>query len=102
MLFSHRMGLKPRSVLQLGVMDKELRNGLWSVLVETVLRNFRESLDGVFGRRLPHVLGSNLDSLFRAHWFSYLKIPTDIIPPRFDEAAGVLRNHFFGCKWNEV
>ena len=102
MPFSHRMGLKPRSALQLGVMDKELRKGLWSVLVENVLRNFRGSLDGVFGRQLPHVLGSNLDSLFRAYWFSYLKIPTDTIPPTFDEAAGVLRNHFFGCKWNEV
>ena len=67
MLFSLRMGLKPRSVLQLGVMDKELHNGLWSVFIENVLRNLRGSLDGVFGRQLPHVLGSNLDSLFRAY-----------------------------------
>ena len=96
------MGLKPRSALQLGVMDKELRNGLWSVLVENVLRNFRGPLDGAFGRQLLHVLGSNLDSLFRTYWFSYSKIPTDTIPPTFDEAVGVLRNHFFGCKWNEV
>ena len=70
---------------------------------------YRESLEefqriigrGVWSAASPR---TRVESRFIVQSLSVflLRIPTDTIPPTFDETAGVLRNHFFSCKWNEV
>jgi hypothetical protein len=101
LFFSQRKGLKPvQKALQLKTVDDELRNGLWSIFVETIMTKFHGP--EVLLRRTTHVRGSNLEQLFKAYWLLYFKAPTDTIPMNVETAVSRLRDYFFSCPWNEV
>jgi len=100
--FSQRVGLRPaQKALQTESVDHELRNGLWSIYHEFVLKEFRpESYH--WPARGNELKGSNLEHLFFAYWFEVFEAPTDTIPTDIDSAVDVVRKWFFAGNYGDV
>jgi len=96
------MGLKPaRKALQVDEVDDELRNGLWSIYHEVVLKQFQPA-SYHWPARGDELAGSNLTSLFFQYWYELYEWPTDTIPETIDRATEVVRKEFFSCDFGEV
>ena len=105
MKFSERLGIvSADKAIQIGSLNKELRNSLWSLLTIYYWDKFnRKKYD--FGSRIDYISGSNLNGLFNGLWLNYFKEPIDTIPNYYyDEpnGLGILRKYFFEAKWYEV
>ena len=99
--FSQRIGLEPTTKpIQIGSIDNDLRNTLWSLLTASYWNNFKQPRNTI--------KGSNLYSLFRALWMEHFKCPIDKIPTYFSGnkshpgGLDLVRNDFFNGDWNEV
>jgi hypothetical protein len=96
------MGLKPaQKTLQVDEVDSELRNGLWSLYHEFVLKNFRPASD-LWPARGDELAGSNLENLFFQYWYELYEEPTDTIPVRIDSAVEAVRKRFFAGSYGDV
>lgn len=106
MRFSQRSGIIPiQKVIQIGVIDDDLRNSLWSLLTLFYWNAFNKAKYGFMNKREDYIEGSNLEELFKALWLHYFKKPIDTIPILFyndDGGLGLLRTYFFKAKWYEV
>ncbi len=103
MKFSQRIGLEPvTKSIQIGSIDEELHNTLWSLLTASYWNYFK----GSNHQPSDYIKGSNLEQLFFGLWIYYFKMPTDTIPTHFSEYSSgglaILREYFFGAEWNEV
>ena len=105
MKFSQRIGITPiEKVIQIGSIDEDLRNSLWSLLTAFYWDTFSERKYSI-SSRVDYISRSNLGGLFRALWLHYFKKPIDTIPTLYyddSDGLGVLRNYFFKAKWYEV
>lgn len=100
MSFSERYGYETaREDIQVESMDKPLRNGLWSLLVDHVWSKI--SFD-----RANNDYTLHNDQYFRylcqQLWFSYFKIPLDELGNSWTGILSILKQHFFRCEWNKV
>lgn len=102
-LFSQRKGLKPVSkTIQLGAMDDELRNRLWSAIHEVVWSKW--SAPDFYGFRTPET--NAVDILVQALWVNHFKLPSDSLP-QFNRghpksAYEFVRERYFASDWNEA
>lgn len=103
MKFSQRIGITPvEKAIQVGSIDEDLRNSLWSLLTAFYWETFNKNKWSM-GDRVDYISGSNLDGLFTALWLHYFKRPIDTIPTYYyDDGLGALRSYFFKAKWYEV
>jgi hypothetical protein len=102
MLFSRRAGLRPaQKALQVDTVDSELKNALWSVFHELVLKSFTPESHHWprQGNELPR---SNLEGLFFSYWFELYEWPTDSIPMTIDPAIETVRKGFFAGDYGHV
>lgn len=105
MKFSQRLGLTPaQKAIQIGSLDEDLRNSLWSLLTIYYWDRFNKRKYDM-SSRADYISGSNLDGLFKGLWLNYFKKPIDTIPDRYydePDGLGMLRKYFFQAKWYEV
>lgn len=105
MKFSQRIGIMPiEKAIQIGSIDEDLRNSLWSLLTVFYWDTFSKSKYDM-GYRVDYISGSNLDGLFKALWLHYFKKPIDTIPTLYyddSNGLGVLRSFFFKARWYEI
>jgi AbiJ N-terminal domain 4 len=103
--FSQRIGVTPvGKAIQIGSIDEDLRNSLWSVLTAFYWNTF-DKYKWDMRDRVDYIRGSNLGGLFQSLWLHYFKKPIDKIPTYYyDERGGLeaLRSYFFNAKWYEV
>jgi hypothetical protein len=96
------MGLKPaQKALQVDEVDAELRNGLWSLYHEFVLKRFQPASHH-WPARGNELARSNLEGLFFQYWYELFEQPTDTIPPTIDPAISIVRDAFFGGSYGFV
>jgi len=95
--FSQRYGHKPvKSIVQIESMDDDLRIGLWNVLESCFWIN------AVPGYLLTSNYNRSVLRLLKHIWSDHFKLPVDTIGNSWAAAYAYLRNHYFGCSWNEV
>jgi len=103
--FSQRIGITPiEKAIQVGSIDNDLRNSLWSLLTAFYWDTFDKNKWSI-GSRVDYISGSNLGGLFDALWLHYFKKPIDTIPTYYyddRDGLGVLRSYFFKAEWYEV
>ena len=104
MSFSQRFGLEPiKKPIQLGSIDKELRNALWSLLTIYYWDTYAAGYPGD-----SYFKGSNLFVLFVALWMEYFKEPIDTMPTDFSGSTHspggieIVRGYYFRAEWNKV
>ncbi len=107
MKFSQRIGITSfEKAIQIGSVDDELRNSLWSLLSLFYWDKFDKRMyDRMGGSRRDYISRSNLDDLFTALWLHYFKKPTDTIPALYygeQDGLGVLRSYYFSANWYEI
>lgn len=101
MRFSERMGIiKPKDVLQRGDISKELRNTLWTILIEFIINN--ENYQSKFGMKY-----SQLENYFREIWIGFFKLPIDELPWQYGNlekygAVEFLKTWFFTAEWYQI
>jgi hypothetical protein len=96
------MGLKPvQKPLQVDEVDVELRNGLWSLYHEFVLKQFHPA-SYHWPARGNELADSNLESLFFQYWYDLYDLPTDTIPTSIDSAIEVVRKRFFSGSYSDI
>jgi DNA-binding transcriptional ArsR family regulator len=99
--FSERKGLKPvRELIQTDSLTEDLRNSLWNGL-HVAIWNTEGFLYSQYGS-MPKI-----DSFSEHLWFRYFKKPIDERPgfyyhDRSVRILKIIRDYFFGAKWNEV
>jgi hypothetical protein len=99
-LFSQRKGHKPASnALQSDVVDKDLRNSLWSALHDAYFSHWND-IDHYGGGFLSRQ-GQEIRVLLETIWREYFKYPSDTVPD-WSDIADRIRRHHFECKWYEV
>lgn len=76
-------------------MDDVLRHKLWNTLDLCLWQNCKYE----WGVKLEN---SNLYTLFLGYWHYLFKLPVDLLPQSFSDARQSVREHFYGCPWNEV
>lgn len=95
MSFSKRTGIVAVSKsIQLGSIDKELRNSIWSVLTLYYWDSFNQTFD--------YVEGSNRAILIKRLWLNFFKEPIDAIPEYINDCKSHIRRYYFSAEWNEV
>jgi len=94
MLFSQKYGYKPvKNVIQLNIMDSDLRNGLWNALSIS------------YWSKAGHTHALKDDEIYpiiRDLWLDYFKRPIDTIPYSWGDTYQQIRKYFFKCEWFEV
>lgn len=103
MRFSQRIGKrKISSVLEKETISQELRNSLWSLILENVLNN--ELVDYDFDNNY-----SKVTALYRSIWMHFFKRPIDNLPMEFNNyevdervAKRIIREWFFETEWDLV
>jgi hypothetical protein len=96
------MGLKPaQKALQVDDVDSELRNGLWSLYHEFVLKQFTPASHH-WPARGDELARSNLETLFFQYWYELYEQPTDTIPTTIDSAVEIVRKRFFSGSYGDV
>jgi hypothetical protein len=92
MRFSQRLGFKSSfKQLQVDSLDADLRNGIWNVYFQYILRQFGNSHDG-------YEMKNYLDYL----WHRYFKLLIVNRPHNIDEAVGYIHHKFDEFQWFEV
>jgi hypothetical protein len=105
MRFSQRIGKRPIKVeLEREGISQELRNSLWTILVELILSQSNEPKYSSYGQR---ELYSELTKYFRDLWIYFFKRPIDNLPVGYSQvdenrATGVIRKWFFESEWELV
>lgn len=90
MKFSERIGKTDiKSEIQLDYIDKQLENGLWSIISISILQPLKQE---EWTKRSPY------GNLISAIWFDLFKEPIDEIPIFTDRVEENLRQRFFS--WN--
>ena len=103
MRFSERYGYKPvKEVFQIESMDKDLRNGIWSVLHVFIWSTEQSRSAGYGYNEFSSKSNPELFPLCQTLWLSYFKQPIDELGSDWGEVLPKLRNYFFACKWYEV
>ena len=102
-LFSQRKGLKPvQKAIQLGAMDNELRNRLWSALHEAVWSKW--SAMTAYGSQTQNT--EAVEHVVRSLWCNLYKLPVDALPAfdygRPKSAYDIIRDHYFACSWDQA
>lgn len=102
MRFSQRHGLKPvKKTVQLGSMDRELRNGLWNCLVAYCLEPIKKHhTEGVTGVVLVAVGVGR--AFIRKLWQDFFKEPIDTIPDTYPALHEHIRGYYFRGSWDDV
>jgi hypothetical protein len=101
MRFSERIGLvKPKITLEKSGISQELRNSLWTLILELII-DFREE-EKRFGDQY-----SDLAVYFRDLWIIFFKLPIDNLPWSYGNldkfhATKIVRNWFFENEWNLI
>jgi|ERR1035438_1893721 hypothetical protein len=92
--FSERIGVtQPKTVMQLGSMDADLRNGLWNVCYDGLLKScwkkyFRPNENFNFPRSL---------------WIDFFKLPIDALPHTGRQVLEFIRAFYFNkATWSDV
>jgi hypothetical protein len=100
MRFSERSGFRPvRDVIQIGSIDEELKNGLWSVLKIHIWDN----VHGTHHRHGVHLSDNEeIETFCGRLWFNYYKKPLDTLGDDWGTVHSFLRHYFFECEWFEV
>lgn len=93
--FSDRMGYTtPKSTIQTGYMDDQLRTALWNSIYETLLKPFLQfeyySEELEFGRT------------FTKLWKHYFSNKIDERPHRSYDCLKIIKKYFFEANWYEV
>lgn len=105
MKFSQRQGIiSADKAIQIGSVDEDLLNTLWSLLTIYYWDRFDKS-KFYMSSRTDLIVGSNLEGIFKGFWINYFKKPIDTIPKLYYDDAnglGILRKYFFDAKWYEV
>jgi hypothetical protein len=89
MSFSDRLGItSPKSILQTGSMDSDLRNGLWQACIENYIHYYQN--DSEYRRIMSNI------------YINFFKIPSDRLS--FDQSDGIthIRHWFYKAEWWEV
>lgn len=103
MRFSERYGHKPiKSVVQTETVDAELKNALWSALKLVYWDAVQSNHDPFNHGFYLSVNNDGLNTLFRALWLHFFKLPLDTMPNAWEEAYQSARKFFFSCQWFEV
>lgn len=93
MSFSDRLGItKPKSILQVDGIDKDLRNGLWQASSESFFHI--GDFDYDYDRPFQTLMG-------RVH-VDFFKSTSDAVPYGYQPGILAIRNWFFSAKWWEV
>ena len=101
--FSQRNGLKQSGVIQLGVMDKPLRNSLWNCIYEFYIETSGEVQNNKYLD--PNYVKAHRfyrDYFFKKIWFKFLKKPLNELSSNLITASIDVREYFFQLQWNEV
>ncbi len=101
MRFSERIGIiKPKNVIERNDISNDLRNTLWTILIEFIIDN--EEYQSKFGTKY-----SELENYFRNIWIGFFKLPIDELPWRYGNlekysAVDYLKKWFFNTEWYQV
>ncbi|WP_366183849.1 AbiJ-NTD4 domain-containing protein [Flavobacterium ovatum] len=106
MRFTQKLGLSPiKTELEKTGMSPELRNSLWTVVIETILE-FRSNERGYnnYGQREAY---SKLAEYFRDLWIDFFKMPIDNLSISYGCIYGnspfeFVRAWFYKATWGEV
>jgi hypothetical protein len=102
--FSDRYGYTSvRDVMQLEHIDDQLKNGLWSIFYETIVRPSEVvSLDAISASSEFYVLLTDL-------WKKLYKLPVDTIPQSaysnyrsYSKSSNFVRNNFYKLSWFDI
>ena len=103
MRLSQRQGIIPiQKIIQIGDIDDDLRNSLWSILTIFYWNKVNVNKYDIIGNRADRLIVSNMAELFESLWFNYFKKPIDTIPTLYYEGLDSLRAYFFNARWYEV
>lgn len=101
MKFSERIGKsKVKTELEKAGISQELRNSLWTILLEMILQ--KRSNEKPYG-----TVHSELSIYYRALWIHFFKYPIDNLPWSYDtvdsgRARLIIREWFFNSSWDQV
>ena len=94
--FSQRTGLQTlEKIIQRESIDDDLKNSLWSALVIAVYDRW-EPFQYAWTSE-----SEQINSLLRNYWLSFFKRPIDN-KPNHENAMRIIRDWFYGAKWNEI
>lgn len=100
--FSQRQGITPATkAIQLESIDIELKNSLWSLIIEFYWSRFNGTKFSMM-ERSDYIEVSNMNIFFLRLWMFYFKKPIDEVPVLFYDAVENIRHYFFEAKWYEV
>lgn len=101
MRFSERIGIiKPKDVIERNDISNDLRNTLWTILIEFIIDN--ENYQSKFGTKY-----SELENYFRDVWIGFFKLPIDELPWQYGNlekysAVDYLKKWFFNSEWYQI
>ncbi len=101
MRFSERLGIiKPKNVIERNDISNDLRNTLWTILIEFIIDN--ENYQSKFGTKY-----SELENYFRDVWIRFFKLPIDELPWQYGNlgkysAVDYLKKWFFNSEWYQI
>lgn len=90
MKFSERVGARPRP-LQLGSMDKSLRNKIWNYIHIYFLSEIKDAGPKASENKLEHVIPIIFDQVY--------SLPMDNVSDDIKEAIRQLRDEYFASEW---
>ena len=104
MKFSQRIGKRPiKTELEKEGLSDELRNSLWTVIVELILRGKSNSPGH---DRYGNSTLSELGSFFKQLWMNFFKFPVDNLYIRYnvvqDEPIEFVRKWYFEAQWYDA
>ncbi len=101
MRFSQRIGKTPiKNLLQIESIDKDLKNRLWNIIIESFFDLFRDFVSNSRNEKAE---------LMKLIWKEFFKKPIDEIPT-FTNTKGVyvpgtivfIRDWFYSCEWYDI
>lgn len=97
--FSQRKGLKKvRTEIQVGSMDKALRNRLWNLLTSLYWSTGQVTFPDFLRSDITKEMSGFLANL----WHSFFKESFDSLAGSWDETLEKIREYYFKCRWFEI